>query len=141
MDEIAAPAQPSAGDPQRTDSPRLEVVELEVYSVARTAFALAVMGAAGLVVVVVVARWILDVSGLWSAIDAAVASAIGPSAKEFHSSDVIDGPTLVLFFVVTAIVEVPLLTALAIVAATTYNRIAAVNRGVRCALHRVEDTP
>jgi hypothetical protein len=133
--EERAPKRPaghqSAPDPRTERRARLRLVQVEPWSVMKTAFVLSV--AIGIVTVVAVGIvWgVLGAAGLWDSVNSIVQDSIGDSSSTPFEIQKYLGTSRVLgFTMIVAVADVVLITAIATLGAFLYNLAAGLVGGV-----------
>src|SRR5689334_5245616 len=134
------PAQPESGSgtptggqagPRQVRQARLRLVQVEPWSVMKTAFLLSV--AIGIVTVVAVGIvWgVLGAAGLWDSVNSIVQDSIGDSTGAPFEIQKYLGTSRVLgFTMIVAVVDVVLITAIATLGAFLYNLAAGLLGGI-----------
>ena len=124
----SAPAKGAAG---RTRRAQLRLVQIDAWSVMKTAFLLSI--ALGIVLVVAVAIiWsVLGRAGVWESINSIVQQAVGGENGEPFDIEEYAGTSRVLgFTMIVAVLDVILITAIATLGAFLYNLSAALLGGI-----------
>lgn len=123
--------QNGASSPRQTRRARLRLVQVEPWSVMKTAFLLSV--AVGIVTVVAVGIvWgVLGAAGLWDSVNSIVQDSIGDSTGEPFEIQKYLGTSRVLgFTMIVAVADVVLITAIATLGAFLYNLSASLLGGI-----------
>jgi hypothetical protein len=122
---------PSAGRPHGVRTARLRLVQVEPWSVMKTAFMLSI--AVGIVTVVAVGIvWgVLGAAGLWDSVNSIVQDSIGDSSGAPFEIQKYLGTSRVLgFTMIVAVADVVLITAIATLGAFLYNLAAGLLGGI-----------
>lgn len=127
-----APAAPPVGEPQGrvVRKARLRLVQVEPWSVMKTAFLLSV--AIGIVTVVAVAIvWgVLGAAGLWDSVNSIVRDTIQTNSTDFDVRDYVGTSRVLGFTMIVAVADIILITAIATLGAFLYNLSATLLGGV-----------
>jgi hypothetical protein len=134
------PVRPAAAAPKGTQrrsmrKARLRVVQVDAWSVMKTAFLLSI--AIGIITVVAVAVvWgVLGAAGVWDSIDSMVRQTLGSdNSTPFHIQDYIGTSRVLGFTMIVAVVDVILITAISTLAAFVYNLAATLVGGIEVTL-------
>lgn len=120
-----------AGAPRQVRRARLRLVQVEPWSVMKTAFLLSV--ATGIVTVVAVGIvWgVLGAAGLWDSVNSIVEDSIGDSSgAPFEIQQYLGTSRVLGFTMIVAVADVVLITAIATLGAFLYNLAASLIGGV-----------
>ncbi|MFY0409600.1 DUF3566 domain-containing protein [Solicola sp. PLA-1-18] len=121
-------------EPVSTRKARLRLTRLDPWSVMKTAFALSVSLAIVTVVAVTIVWAVLDLAGVWDAINSSVATILSDNADAFDVTDYVGFGRIIGFTLLIAAVNTLLLTALATVGAFLYNLSASLMGGLEVTL-------
>ncbi|HEY0904626.1 MAG TPA: DUF3566 domain-containing protein [Marmoricola sp.] len=124
-------SRPTRSAPRQVRRARLRLVQVEPWSVMKTAFLLSV--ALGIVTVVAVGIvWgVLGAAGLWDSVNSIVQDSIGDSTGEPFEIEKYVGTARVLgFTMIVAVADVILITAIATLGAFLYNLAAGLLGGI-----------
>ena len=124
-------SRPARSAPRQVRRARLRLVQVEPWSVMKTAFLLSV--ALGIVTVVAVGIvWgVLGAAGLWDSVNSIVQDSIGDSTGEPFEIEKYVGTARVLgFTMIVAVADVILITAIATLGAFLYNLAAGLLGGI-----------
>jgi hypothetical protein len=130
-----APAPSGKAGPRRTRRAQLRLVQVDAWSVMKTAFLLSI--ALGIVLVVAVAIiWaVLGAAGVWDSINSIVQQAVGSDTGTPFDIQQYAGTSRVLgFTMIVAVIDVILITAIATLGAFLYNLAAALLGGIEVTL-------
>ena len=127
-------APSSEGSTHSVRRARLRLVQVEPWSVMKTAFVLSV--AIGIVTVVAVGIvWgVLGAAGVWDSINSIVQQAVGGQGKPFDIEEYAGTSRVLGFTMIVAVVDVILITAIATLGAFLYNLSAALLGGIEVTL-------
>lgn len=134
------PVRPAAAAPRGAQrrsmrKARLRLVQVDAWSVMKTAFLLSI--AIGIITVVAVAVvWgVLGAAGVWDSIDSMVRQTLGSdNSTPFHIQDYIGTSRVLGFTMIVAVVDVILITAISTLAAFVYNLAATLVGGIEVTL-------
>ncbi|HEY6932694.1 MAG TPA: DUF3566 domain-containing protein [Marmoricola sp.] len=129
------PVTPSGSSRRSIRKARLRLVQVDAWSVMKTAFLLSI--AIGIITVVAVAViWsVLGAAGVWDSINAMVQQTVGSdSTTPFHIQDYVGTSRVLGFTMIVAVVDVILITALSTLGAFVYNLAATLVGGVEVTL-------
>ncbi|HET8559697.1 MAG TPA: DUF3566 domain-containing protein [Marmoricola sp.] len=131
------PLAPASRGAQRRSirKARLRLVQVDAWSVMKTAFLLSI--AIGIITVVAVAVvWgVLGAAGVWDSIDSMVQQTLGSdNSTPFHIQDYIGTSRVLGFTMIVAVVDVILITAIATLGAFVYNLAATLVGGIEVTL-------
>jgi hypothetical protein len=129
-----SPAAAKAGAPRRPRRAQLRLVQIDAWSVMKTAFLLSI--ALGIVLVVAVAIiWsVLGAAGVWDSINSIVQQAVGGTGKPFDIQQYAGTSRVLGFTMIVAVLDVILVTAIATLGAFLYNLSAALLGGIEVTL-------
>ncbi|MDO9379838.1 MAG: DUF3566 domain-containing protein [Nocardioidaceae bacterium] len=130
----AAEAAEAEAEPVSTRKARLRLVRLDPWSVMKTAFALSISLAIVTIVAVTLVWAVLDLAGVWDAINSSVATILSDNADAFDVTDYVGFGRIIGFTLLIAAVNVVLLTALATIGAFLYNLSASLLGGLEVTL-------
>ena len=137
----AKASTPTAPKAKETPAPaktsrkaRLRLVRFDPWSVMKTAFALSIALAIVTVVAVTIVWAVLDVAGVWAAINSSVATILSDNADAFDVTDYVGFGRIMGFTILIAAIDVILITAIATVAAFLYNLAASLLGGLEITL-------
>lgn len=121
---------------QRRRRARLRLVQVDAWSVMKTAFLLSIALGIVLVVAVAVVWSVLGSAGVWDSINSSVQQAIGGDGggSQFQIQDYLGTSRVVGFTMIVAVIDVILVTAIATLGAFLYNLAAALLGGVEVTL-------
>jgi hypothetical protein len=128
-----APARPASEPRARTA--RLRLVQVDPWSVMKTAFLLSI--AIGIISVVAVGIvWgILGAAGVWDSVNSTVQQTVGSeSGKPFDITDYVGTSRVLGFTMIAAVIDVVLITAIATLGAFLYNLAATLVGGIEVTL-------
>jgi hypothetical protein len=132
----AAPAPSGKAAPRRSSRrAQLRLVQVDAWSVMKTAFLLSI--ALGIVLVVAVAIiWaVLGAAGVWDSINSIVQQAVGnDSGTPFDIQEYVGTSRVLGFTMIVAVIDVILITAIATLGAFLYNLAAALLGGIEVTL-------
>ena len=122
--------------PRQTRKARLRISRVDPYSVMKTALLFGVAGGIMFVVAIWVVFTVLDATGLWTAINDAVANIFAGSttATKFDIKDYINTSRATAFAALIAAIDVLIITALATIFAFLYNLSANMLGGIEVTL-------
>lgn len=128
---------PLSPTPRPSHTPRqarLRVVQVDPWSVTKTAFLLSI--AVGVVTIVAVAIvWtVLGAAGLWDSINSAIQETLGDTSTPFDITDYVGTSRVLGFTMIVAVVDVILITMIATLGAFLYNLSATLLGGVELTL-------
>ncbi len=128
---VGSKAAAGKGAPRRTRRAQLRLVQVDAWSVMKTAFLLSI--ALGIVLVVAVAIiWsVLGSAGVWDSINSIVRQAVGNSSgKQFDIQEYAGTSRVLGLTMIVAVLDVILVTAIATLGAFLYNLSAALLGGI-----------
>lgn len=136
----SSPARATPGTPKRAAAPRtrkarLRLVQLDAWSVMKTAFLLSI--AIGIVTVVAVGIiWsVLSAAGVWNSINDVVQQSVGTeNGDPFEIQDYLSTSRIMGFTMIVAVLDVVLITAIATLGAFLYNLSATLLGGIEVTL-------
>jgi hypothetical protein len=129
------PVTPAGTSRRSIRKARLRLVQVDAWSVMKTAFLLSI--AIGIITVVAVAViWsVLGAAGVWDSINSMVQQTVGSdSTTPFHIQDYVGTSRVLGFTMIVAVVDVILITALSTLGAFVYNLAATLVGGVEVTL-------
>ena len=114
---------------------RLRLVQVDAWSVMKTAFLLSIAIGIVLVVAVAVIWGVLGAAGVWDSINSMVQQTLGSdNSTPFHIQDYIGTSRVLGFTMIVAVVDVILITAIATLGAFVYNLAATLVGGIEVTL-------
>ncbi len=132
---------PSAGEsakkpaPRRTRRAQLRLVQVDAWSVMKTAFLLSIALGIVLVVAVAIIWGVLGAAGVWESINSIVQQAVGnASGAPFDIREYAGTSRVLGFTMIVAVIDVVLITAIATLGAFLYNLSAALLGGIEVTL-------
>jgi hypothetical protein len=129
--EHARPASTAASRPHNVRRARLRLVQVEPWSVMKTAFLLSVAIGVVTVVAVGIVWGVLGAAGLWDSVNSIVQDSIGDSSGAPFEIQKYLGTSRVLgFTMIVAVADVVLITAIATLGAFLYNLSASLLGGI-----------
>lgn len=128
------PLSPAARTSNAPRQAHLRVVQVDPWSVTKTAFLLSI--AVGVVTIVAVAIvWtVLGAAGLWDSINSAIQETLGDTSTPFDITDYVGTSRVLGFTMIVAVVDVILITMIATLGAFLYNLTATLLGGVELTL-------
>jgi hypothetical protein len=135
--QAVASAKPARQGAQRRAmrKARLRLVQVDAWSVMKTAFLLSIALGIILVVAVAVIWGVLGAAGVWDSINSMVQQTLGSdNSTPFRIQDYVGTSRVVGFAMIVAVVDVILITAIATLGAFVYNLAATLVGGVEVTL-------
>jgi hypothetical protein len=135
----AKPARPGPANgrsaPRRTRRAQLRLVQVDAWSVMKTAFLLSIALGIVLVVAVAIIWGVLGAAGVWDSINSIVQQAVGSdTGKQFDITQYAGTSRVLGFTMIVAVLDVILITAIATLGAFLYNLAAALLGGIEVTL-------
>lgn len=122
---------PAKSGPSRTRRARLRLVQVDAWSVMKTAFLLSIAIGIVLVVAVAIIWTVLGAAGVWDSINSIVQQAVGgENGKPFDIRDYAGTSRVLGLTMIVAVIDVILITAIATLGAFLYNLSAALLGGI-----------
>jgi hypothetical protein len=140
---VASPATGSTGSSavgsakaaRRTRRAQLRLVQVDAWSVMKTAFLLSIALGIVLVVAVSIIWAVLGAAGVWDSINSIVQQAVGgETGKPFDITEYAGTSRVLGFTMIVAVIDVVLITAIATLGAFLYNLSAALLGGIEVTL-------
>ena len=125
--------KPSAA-PRRTRRAQLRLVQVDAWSVMKTAFLLSIALGIVLVVAVGIIWSVLGAAGVWESINSIVQQAVGGEGEPFDIREYLATSRILGFTMIVAVLDVILITAIATLGAFLYNLSAALLGGIEVTL-------
>jgi hypothetical protein len=132
-----APSPAASGRPaaRRTRRAQLRLVQVDAWSVMKTAFLLSIALGIVLVVAVAIIWGVLGAAGVWDSINSIVQQAVGSdTGKQFDIQEYVGTSRILGFTMIVAVIDVILITAIATLGAFLYNLSAALLGGIEVTL-------
>ena len=127
--------RPKRPAPRRPRKARLRLVQVDPWSVTKTAFLLSIALGVVSVVAVGIVWTVLGASGLWESVNSTVQEALGDSSSApFQIQDYLGTSRVLGFTMIVSVVDVVLLTMIATLGAFLYNLAATLLGGVEVTL-------
>lgn len=127
-----APAKRGSGRPRRA---QLRLVQVDAWSVMKTAFLLSIAIGIVLIVAVAIIWTVLGAAGVWDSINAIAQQAVGgESGRPFDIRDYAGTSRVLGLTMIVAVIDVILITAIATLGAFLYNLSAALLGGIEVTL-------
>lgn len=125
----------AAAAPRRSRRAQLRLVQIDAWSVMKTAFLLSIALGIVLVVAVGIVWSVLGAAGVWDSINSIARQAVGsPDGPQFDVTDYVGTSRVLGIAMIVAVVDVILITAIATLGAFLYNLSAALLGGVEVTL-------
>jgi hypothetical protein len=132
---VADRPAPSGSQRRSMRKARLRLVQVDAWSVMKTAFLLSIALGIILVVAVAVIWGVLGAAGVWDSINSMVQQTLGSdNSTPFRIQDYVGTSRVLGFALIVAVVDVILITALATLGAFVYNLAATLVGGVEVTL-------
>jgi hypothetical protein len=130
-----APAPSGRGAPRRSRRAQLRLVQIDAWSVMKTAFLLSIALGIVLVVAVAIIWGVLGAAGVWDSINSIVQQAVGSdTGTPFQIQEYVGTSRVLGFTMIVAVIDVILITAIATLGAFLYNLAAALLGGIEVTL-------
>jgi hypothetical protein len=132
---VAAGAASGRTASRRTRRAQLRLVQVDAWSVMKTAFLLSIALGIVLVVAVAIIWGVLGAAGVWDSINSIVQQAVGSdTGKQFDIQEYAGTSRVLGFTMIVAVIDVILITAIATLGAFLYNLSAALLGGIEVTL-------
>jgi hypothetical protein len=132
-----SPSRPGGGRgaARRSRRAQLRLVQIDAWSVMKTAFLLSIALGIVLVVAVAIIWGVLGAAGVWDSINSIVQQAVGSeTGTPFHIQEYAGTSRVLGFTMIVAVIDVILITAIATLGAFLYNLAAALLGGIEVTL-------